>query len=77
MVTVRPIGAVEGPGAPETVARMEVALEAGDLVTGTDLRCVSTISFTSRTTGASTFVDCAATVISARLNDRDLLGVAR
>lgn len=31
LVTVRPIGAVEGPGAPETVARMEVALKAGDL----------------------------------------------
>src|SRR5690606_9587620 len=31
MVTVRPIGAVEGPGVPETVARMEVALKAGDL----------------------------------------------
>ena len=31
LVAVRPIGAVEGPGAPETVARMEVALQAGDL----------------------------------------------
>jgi hypothetical protein len=31
LVTVRPIGAVEGPGVPETVARMEVAIEAGDL----------------------------------------------
>lgn len=31
LVTVRPIGAVEGPGVPETVARMEVALQAGDL----------------------------------------------
>ncbi|MDQ2634010.1 MAG: phage tail protein [Pseudomonadota bacterium] len=31
MVTVRPIGAVEGSGAPETIARMEVALKAGDL----------------------------------------------
>jgi len=31
LVSVRPIGAVEGPGAPETVARMEVALQAGDL----------------------------------------------
>jgi hypothetical protein len=31
MVSVRPIGAVEGPGVPETVARMEVALQAGDL----------------------------------------------
>ena len=31
LVTVRPIGAVEGAGVPETVARMEVALKAGDL----------------------------------------------
>lgn len=31
LVEVRPIGAVEGPGVPETVARMEVALKAGDL----------------------------------------------
>ena len=31
LVSVRPIGAVEGPGVPETVARMEVALQAGDL----------------------------------------------
>lgn len=31
LVTVRPIGAVEGPGVAETVARMEVALQAGDL----------------------------------------------
>jgi hypothetical protein len=30
LVTVRPIGAVEGEGVPETVARMEVALTAGD-----------------------------------------------
>ena len=31
MVTVHPIGEVEGTGVPETVARMEVALQAGDL----------------------------------------------
>jgi hypothetical protein len=31
LVEVRPIGAVEGPGVPETVARMEVALQEGDL----------------------------------------------
>lgn len=31
LVTVRPVGSVEGPGVPETVARMEVALRAGDL----------------------------------------------
>lgn len=33
LVTVRPIGAVEGEGVPETVARMEVALNAGDYAT--------------------------------------------
>ena len=31
LVTVRPIGSVEGAGVPETVARMEVAIQAGDL----------------------------------------------
>ncbi|MBZ9679429.1 MULTISPECIES: COG4223 family protein [unclassified Mesorhizobium] len=30
LVKVRPIGAVEGPGAPETVARMEFAVTQGD-----------------------------------------------
>jgi hypothetical protein len=32
LVTVRPIGEVEGAGVPETVARMEVAIKQGDLV---------------------------------------------
>ena len=31
LVKVRPIGAVEGPGVPETVARMEFAVSQGDL----------------------------------------------
>ena len=31
LVTVRPIGAVEGSGVPEIVARMQVAMTAGDL----------------------------------------------
>ncbi len=31
LVTVRPIGAVEGAGVPETVARMEVAIKTGNL----------------------------------------------
>ena len=31
LVSVRPIGAVEGDGVPEIVARMEVAIQAGDL----------------------------------------------
>jgi hypothetical protein len=30
LVKVRPVGAVEGKGAPETVARMEVAVNQGD-----------------------------------------------
>jgi hypothetical protein len=30
-VSVRPIGEVEGAGVPETVARIEVAVNAGDL----------------------------------------------
>ena len=31
LVTVRPIGQVAGPGVPETIARMEVAINAGEL----------------------------------------------
>jgi hypothetical protein len=31
LVTVRPIGAVEGTGIPETAARMEFAVKAGNL----------------------------------------------
>lgn len=31
LVSVRPVGDVAGPGVPETVARMEVAVKAGDL----------------------------------------------
>lgn len=31
LVSVRPIGAVEGEGVPETVARMEAAVQSGDL----------------------------------------------
>ncbi len=30
LVKVRPVGAVEGPGVPETVARMEAAVKQGD-----------------------------------------------
>ena len=30
LVKVRPVGAVEGAGVPETVARMEVAVDQGD-----------------------------------------------
>jgi hypothetical protein len=30
MVNVRPVGMIEGEGAPETIARLEAAIEAGD-----------------------------------------------
>jgi hypothetical protein len=35
LVTVRPVGAVPGEGVPETVARMEAAVKAGDLAKAT------------------------------------------
>ena len=54
------------------VRRYDIAVDLTDLLTGTDVRCVSTISFTSREPGTPTFVDCAATVVSARLNGDDL-----
>ncbi|MET0837441.1 MAG: aminopeptidase N [Marmoricola sp.] len=54
------------------VRRYDIAVDMTDLLTGTDLRCVSTISFTSRDPGTPTFVDCAAPVVSAQLNGRDL-----
>ncbi len=54
------------------VHRYEIAVDLTDLLTGTDLRCVSTITFTSRDPDTPTFVDCAATVVSARLNGVEL-----
>ncbi len=54
------------------VRRYDIAVDLTDLLTGTDIRCVSTITFTSRDPGTPTFVDCAATVVSARLNGDDL-----
>ena len=54
------------------VRRYDIEVDLTDLLDGTDLRCVSTITFTSREPGTATFVDCAATVVSARLNGVDL-----
>ena len=59
------------------VRRYDISVDMTDLLTGTDLRCVSTITFTSRDPGTPTFVDCAATVVSARLNDLELPPAAR
>ncbi len=54
------------------VRRYDISVDLTELLTGTDLRCVSTISFASRDPGSPTFVDCAATVSSARLNGAEL-----
>jgi aminopeptidase N len=51
------------------VDRYEVAVDLTDLPTGPRVRCVSTVTFTAREPGAETFVDCAADVVGATLND--------
>ncbi len=50
------------------VRRYEIAVDLTDLPGGSEVRCVSTITFTCREPGAETFVDCAAEVVSATLN---------
>jgi aminopeptidase N len=50
------------------VERYDVAVDLTDLPTGSQVRCVSTVTFTCREPGAATFVDCAAEVVSATLN---------
>jgi aminopeptidase N len=51
------------------VDRYDVAVDLTDLPTGPRVRCVSTVTFTTREPGAATFVDCAAEVVSATLNE--------
>ncbi|CAL9349314.1 aminopeptidase N [Streptomyces sp. enrichment culture] len=51
-----------------TVERYDVAVDFTDLPDGRDVRCVSTVVFSCAEPGAATFVDCAATVVSATLN---------
>lgn len=53
----------------------DIAVDLTDLPTGTRVRAVSTIAFTARTPGGSTFVDAAAPVVRATLNG-DPLGPA-
>ncbi|GAC1444699.1 MAG: aminopeptidase N [Mycobacteriales bacterium] len=50
------------------VERYDVAVDLTGLLRGDELRSVSTIHFTCRTPGASTFVECAMQVESAVLN---------
>ena len=51
-----------------SVREYHVVVDLTALVEGSEVRCSSTIRFGSRETGAQTFVDCAAQVISAHLN---------
>jgi hypothetical protein len=62
LVTVRPIGEVEGAGVPETVARMEVAVQQGDLVKA--LAEYDTLSEAAKAAGAA-FADKVRTRLSA------------
>ena len=50
------------------VERYEIDVDFTDLPTGDQVSCVSTVDFTCRRPGASTFVDCAAPVVEATLN---------
>ncbi|RSM74131.1 aminopeptidase N [Actinoplanes sp. ATCC 53533] len=55
-----------------SVDRYDIAVDLTDLPTGPHVRCLSIVTFTCRRPGAETFIDCAAEVVSATLNDRPL-----
>jgi aminopeptidase N len=50
------------------VERYDIDVDLMDLVDGSEFRAVSTVAFSCRTPGATTFVDAALTVVSATLN---------
>ncbi len=50
------------------VERYDIAIDLTDMVEGPEFRAVSTVRFSCRTPGASTFIDAALDVISATLN---------
>jgi aminopeptidase N len=54
------------------VERYDISIDFTDLPTGSTVVCVSTVTFTCREPGASTFADCVAPVISATLNGEPL-----
>jgi len=59
----------ERRGALLTVERYDVDIDLTALPDGPEVRCVSTVTFSCHEPGAETFVDCAARVVSATLND--------
>ncbi|MFG1994411.1 aminopeptidase N [Actinoplanes sp. NPDC048988] len=54
------------------VERYDIAIDFTELPTGPGVTCVSTVTFTCREPGASTFADCVAPVLSATLNGKPL-----
>ncbi|MCW2778386.1 MAG: pepN1 [Frankiales bacterium] len=54
------------------VERYDVELDLTGLPDGPEVRVVSTVRFSCRTPGASSFVECAARVVRATLDGRDL-----
>jgi aminopeptidase N len=54
------------------VTGYEVLVDVTDLLSGPELRCVSTVTFTCRQPGAETFIDCAAQVVSCTINGERL-----
>ena len=55
-----------------TVDRYDVTIDLTDLAEGDAFHAVSTVTFSCRTPGAATFVDCAAEVVRATLNGAEL-----
>jgi aminopeptidase N len=64
-----------------SVDRYDISVDLTEMVDGDAFRAVSTVRFACEAPGASTFVDCAAEVVSATLNGRpipaDAIGDAR
>ena len=73
-ITVRSLTQTEAEerAALLSIDAYDIEVDLTDLPTGPEVRCVSTVAFTCRTPGATTFVDCCAEVVSATLNGRPL-----
>jgi aminopeptidase N len=54
------------------IEKYDIAVDLTDLLTGSQVRCVSTVTFNCRQPGAETFIDCSAQVVNATLNGRTL-----
>src|ERR1700742_5219882 len=59
-------------GALLSVRRYEIDVDFTALPDGPEVRCVSTVTFACRHSGADTVVDCGAAAVPAQLNGRPL-----